>query len=68
LRIPRKVLAIDIQTTYPMLTVTNHEKFANHIRELMDAVTNADMYITTEPLKKLTDENWRGCHHFTLLI
>jgi type III restriction enzyme len=66
LRIPRKVLALDIQTTYPMLTVTNHEKFANHIRELMDAVTNADMYITTEPLARLDDENWRGRHHFTL--
>ncbi|MBM4309569.1 MAG: hypothetical protein FJ119_01290 [Deltaproteobacteria bacterium] len=66
LRIPRKVLAVDIQQIYPMLTVTNHERFANHIRELMDAVTNADMYITTEPLKKLDDENWRGRHHFTL--
>lgn len=66
LRIPRKVLALDIQTTYPMLTVTNHEKFANHIRELMDAVTNADMYITTEPLTRRDDEDWRGRHHFTL--
>ena len=66
LRIPRKVLALDIQTTYPMLTVTNHEKFANHIRELMDAVTNADMYITTEPLAGRDDEDWRGRHHFTL--
>lgn len=66
LRIPRQVLALDIQTTYPMLTVTNHEKFANHIRELMDAVTNADMYITTEPLARRDDEDWRGRHHFTL--
>jgi len=66
LRIPRKVLAVDIQQIYPMLTVTNHERFANHIRELIFAVTNADMYITTEPLKKLDDENWRGRHHFTL--
>jgi DNA or RNA helicases of superfamily II len=60
LRIPRQVLALDIQTTYPMLTVTNHEKFANHIRELMDAVTNADMYITTEPLARRDDEDWRA--------
>ncbi|HAR49070.1 hypothetical protein ER57_16185 [Smithella sp. SCADC] len=66
LRIPRQVLALDIQTTYPMLTVTNHEKFANHIRELMDAVTNADMYITTEPLARRDDEDWRGRLHFTL--
>ena len=66
LRIPRKVLNVDIQNTYPWLTVTNHEKFAAHIRELMDAVTNADMYITTEPLKVVEKANWRGRHHFSL--
>jgi len=66
LRIPRKVSFNDIQMIYPMLTVTNHEKFANHIRELMDAVTNADMYITTEPLTRRDDEDWRGRRHFTL--
>lgn len=66
LRIPRKVLAVDIQQTYPMLTVTNHEKFATHIRELMDAVTNADMYITSEPLSRRDEESWRGKHHFVL--
>ena len=66
LRIPRKVLAVDIQQTYPWLTVTNHEKFADHIRELMDAVTNSDMYITSEPLKVVDKDNWRGKHHFSL--
>jgi len=66
LRIPRKVLNADIQMTYPWLTITNHEKFAMHIRELMDAVTNSDMYITTEPLKVIEKDNWRGCHHFSL--
>lgn len=66
LRIPRKVSHDDIQMTYPWLTVTNHEKFAAHIRELLDAVTNADMYITTEPLKVIEKDNWRGSHHFSL--
>ena len=66
LRIPRKVLAVDIQQTYPWLTVTNHEKFADHIRELMDAVTNSDMYITSEPLKVIDKDNWRSKHHFSL--
>jgi len=66
LRIPRKVSYTDILMTYPWLTVTNHEKFATHIRELMDAVTNADMYITTEPLKVVEKANWRGRHHFSL--
>ncbi|MGA1825511.1 MAG: DEAD/DEAH box helicase [bacterium] len=63
LRIPRKVRILEI---HPLLTVTNHEKFAAHIRQLMDAVTNADMYITTEPLKAIEKDNWRGRHHFSL--
>lgn len=66
LRIPRKVAYADIQMTYPWLTVTNHEKFATHIRELMDAVTNSDMYIISEPLKIIDKDNWRGRHHFNL--
>lgn len=66
LRIPRKVLAVDIQQTYPWLTVTNHEKFADHIRELMDAVTNSEMYIISEPLIITNENNWRSKHHFSL--
>ncbi|MFH1096793.1 MAG: hypothetical protein V1749_04780 [Candidatus Desantisbacteria bacterium] len=46
--------------------MTNHEKFAEHIRELMDAVTNSDMYILSEPLKVMDKDNWRGKHHFSL--
>jgi type III restriction enzyme len=66
LRIPRKISYDDVQMTYPWLTVTNHEKFADHIRELMDAVTNSDMYITSDPLKLIDKDNWRGKHHFSL--
>jgi type III restriction enzyme len=66
LRIPRKVAYNDINMNYPWLTVTNHEKFAEHIRELMDAVTNSDMYIWSEPLKLIDKDNWRGKHHFSL--
>lgn len=66
LRIPRKISYADIQMTYPWLTVTNHEKFADHIRELMDAVTNSDMYITSEPLAIIDKDNWRSKHHFSL--
>ncbi|MDO9546415.1 MAG: DEAD/DEAH box helicase family protein [Pelolinea sp.] len=66
LRIPRKISYMEVLTTYPMLTVTNHEKFADHIRELLDAVTNADMYIMSEPLKVIDKDNWRGKHHFSL--
>lgn len=66
LRIPRKVLNVDILQTYPWLTVTNHEKFADHIKELMDAVTNSDMYISSEPLPVIEKDNWRGRHHFSV--
>lgn len=66
LRIPRNISYSDIQMTYPWLTVTNHEKFADHIRELMDAVTNSDMYISSEPLMVIDKDNWRGRHHFSL--
>ena len=66
LRIPRRVLYVDIKQTYPWLTVTNHEKFAEHIKELMDAVTNSDMYILSEPLPIVDKENWRSNHHFSL--
>lgn len=66
LRIPRKVLKVDIDQTYPWLTVTNHEKFASHIKELMDAVTNSDMYISSAPLEIIDNENWRSKHHFVL--
>lgn len=66
LRIPRKVTVGDILQLYPWLTVTNHEKFATHIKELMDAVTNSDMYIFSEPLAIIDKENWRSKHHFSL--
>ncbi|MBN1333231.1 MAG: DEAD/DEAH box helicase family protein [Synergistales bacterium] len=66
LRIPRKISHMDVISNYPWLTVTNHEKFAEHIRELMDAVTHSDRYISSIPLEKLDKEEWRGNHHFNL--
>lgn len=64
MRIPRKVPNAHIQQNYPVLTVTNHDKFADHIKELVDSVTESDMYLTSSPL---TDpEQGRGTHNFTL--
>jgi type III restriction enzyme len=64
MRIPRKVPNALIQQKYPVLTVTNHDKFADHIKELVDSVTESDMYLTSVPL---TDrEQGRGTHNFTL--
>jgi type III restriction enzyme len=64
MRIPRDVSNTHIQNNYPVLTVTNHDKFADHIRELVDSVTESDMYLSSLPL---TDrEQGRGTHNFTL--
>jgi type III restriction enzyme len=43
LRIPRQVPWVDIQQNFPVVTVTNHEKFAAHINELLDEVTECEM-------------------------
>jgi type III restriction enzyme len=51
LRIPRKVPHGEILGNYPIVTVTNHEKFADHIRELVDSVTQCEVYLTSEPIK-----------------
>ena len=42
LRIPRQVPWVDIQQNFPVVTVTNHEKFAHHITELLDEVTECE--------------------------
>ncbi len=64
MRIPRDVPNAHIQQNYPVLTVTNHDKFADHIKQLVDSVTESDMYLTSLPL---TDrEQGRGVHNFTL--
>ena len=64
MRIPRKVPNAHIQQNYPVLTVTNHDKFADHIKQLVDSVTESDMYLSSLPL---TDrEQGRGTHNFTL--
>ena len=64
LRLPRKVPYGKIVSTYPYLTVTNHDKFADHIKEMVDSVTQSDMYLSSTPLPE-TKEG-RGRHHFAL--
>jgi type III restriction enzyme len=65
LRVPRKVSHGEILNNYPMLTVTNHERFAEHIQELMDAVTHSDLHISSQALQT-TDAREREKHHFSL--
>jgi type III restriction enzyme len=42
LRIPRQVPFQDIQQNFPVVIVTNHEKFAHHITELLEEVTECE--------------------------
>ena len=66
LRIPRKASHGDILGNYPMVTVTNHEKFADHIRELVDSVTQCEVYLTSAPLP-IDGGFVRAGHHFSLI-
>lgn len=67
LRIPRKVANWHIMQKYPVVTIQNHERFAEHIKDLLDAVTQSDMSIMSEILPpQLNHESWRGNKNFTL--
>ncbi len=69
LRLPRNphISHAEILSNYPMLTVTNHESFAEHVQELVYAVTHTDMFIVSEPLVAKEDDVLdRGKHHFSL--
>lgn len=63
LRIPRQVPHGKILGNYPIVTVTNHEKFADHIRELVDSVTQCEVYLTSRPLRPETRHE-RAKHNF----
>lgn len=64
MRIPRDVPAGLIHSIYPYLTVTNHDRFADHIKELLDSVTESDMHLPSMPLPVAQDG--RGEKHFPL--
>jgi type III restriction enzyme len=65
LRIPRQVDYVDIKQNYPVVTITNHEKFASHIQELLDQVAECDTIFTSDVFK--TDQHERFKHNFNLL-
>ena len=50
LRLPRKVSLAQVLNNYPVVTITNHEKFANHIKELVTAVTECEARFTSKVL------------------
>lgn len=65
LRIPRKVPFVKIMSDYPVVIVTNHEKFADHIRELVDYVTQCEVYFSSFVFKPESGLQ-RAQHNFTL--
>jgi type III restriction enzyme len=63
LRLPRKVPNSLIQARYPVVTVTNHEKFAEHIKELLFAVTECE----TRFISRILKNDIRREYNFELL-
>lgn len=64
LRLPRNVPHASIIQNYPVVTVTNHEKFADHIKELVDAVTLCETRFTSEVFKTAEQERYKN--HFVI--
>lgn len=64
LRLPRKVTLEEVRHNYPVVTITNHDRFAKHITELLDEVTECELRLSSQVL---TDpDQKRFDHHFCL--
>ncbi len=68
LRLPERagVPATHILGNYPEVTITNHEKFADHITELLDDVIQCDIYFESNTFKKEEIEGSRSNLNFKL--
>ena len=67
LRLPRKVNLTDIQNNYPVVTITNHERFAQHIQELLDEVTECELRFISDTFKTSDQKRFdRNFHLFNL--
>jgi type III restriction enzyme len=64
LRLPREVSHRDILDNYPVVTITNHDRFARHIRELLDEVTECEMRLASNVFTDPEQKRFR--HHFNL--
>ena len=64
LRLPREVSYKGIQDNYPVVTITNHDRFARHIRELLDEVTECEMRLASNVFTYPEQKRFR--HHFNL--
>lgn len=64
LRLPRKVPYFQIKQNYPVVTITNHERFADHIQELLNQVTDCETHFISAPLTDAAQE--RARHNFNV--
>lgn len=64
LRLPRNVPQALILQNYPVVTITNHEKFADHIKELVYAVTQCETKFISKVFESDTFDRFK--YHFQL--
>ena len=64
LRLPRQVPSMEFHNRYPMVTITNHERFATRVRELLDEVTECELRLSSQVLAD--PEQKRHRHHFNV--
>jgi len=63
LRLPRNVPLGQVFGNYPIVTITNHEKFAEHIKELLYAVTDCETRFVSKVFTDVKIDN-RAKHNF----
>lgn len=65
LRLPRQVSYFELKGNYPEVVITNHEKFGETVRNLLDEVRECDLIVSSKVFTSM-DESPRFNHHFTL--
>ncbi len=65
LRVPRNVPWGRVMGNYPIVTITNHEKFAGHIRQLLYAVTDCETRFISKIIAD-KDPDSRSKHNFNI--
>lgn len=64
LRLPRQVPFIQIKQNYPVVTITNHERFAENIHELLNQVTDCETRFVSAALTETAQDRVR--HNFSV--
>ncbi|MBM3852027.1 MAG: hypothetical protein FJ399_02610 [Verrucomicrobia bacterium] len=64
LRLPRRVPFLQIKQNFPVVTITNHERFAEHIQELLTQVTDCETRFVSAVLTDAAQE--RARHNFSV--